>query len=245
VEDIRAVTAAASGRFFEREPAFLQEPHWPFAWGEAAHNWILRLDTDEFPAADLRQWLQAFRRAAEAPADLAGYSCIWPLWNGRATVTKKWPSGRLFLFHKQRVRFFGMCEQTPVPDSRVEPLPLTLQHQPLRKSYGLTNALMRGQSRRGAQYIAQCLLGKPTDLAGWRWEDPAWPAHWEQIRRRPWWTAGKRLVRGTLATVRDQWRTEGRVFPLAALGGTLHQALVCLEYARLRRRAGTGRNALD
>jgi hypothetical protein len=131
-----------------------------------------------------------------------------------------------------------MCEQSPVPDGRCEPLDLVLHHQPKRKSYGLGNILRRGQSRRGAWHIAKCLLGKPTDLVCWRWESAEWPAHWEQIRRRPLWTAVKRLIKQTPAALRDQWKTEHRLLPGAALSGPLHQALIAVEYARLRRRAG-------
>ena len=237
-QNVRAVTEAAGGRFFERTPAFLQEPHWPFAWGEARHNWILRLDADEFPGEALKQWLAAFRRAPEPPGEVSGYTCIWPLWDGRRTITQKWPAGRLFLFHKQRVRFFGMCEQSPEPEGRCEPLDLVLHHQPKRKSYGLGNIILRGQSRRGAWHIATCLLGKPTDLACWRWGNEPWPPGWEQIRRRPWWTACKRLTKETLRTLREQWRVERRLFPIAAVSAPVHHALICLKYWQLRRRTG-------
>jgi len=237
VQNVREVTVAAGGRFFERPPAFLQEPHWPFAWGEAKHDWILRLDTDEFPSEELKNWLREFRRAPERRAGLSGYTCIWPLWDGRCAVTKKWPGGHLFLFNKQKVRFFGMCEQSPVPDGECESLDLILHHQPKRKSYGIGNALLRGQSRRGADHIAQCLLGKPTGLICWRWTDAAWPLGWEQIRQHPLWTAFKRLAKGTWLGLCDQWRTERRLFPQAAISGPVHHALICLKYWQLRRQA--------
>src|ERR1700722_12835649 len=115
-QNVREVVEAAGGRFFERPPAFLQEPHWPFAWGQAKNDWILRLDADEFPGAELKKWLQEFRRAPEPSAEVSGYTCIWPLWDGQRAITKKWPNGHVFLFNKQHVRFFGMCEMTPIPD---------------------------------------------------------------------------------------------------------------------------------
>jgi hypothetical protein len=236
-QNVRAVTEAAGGRFFERPPAFLQEPHWPFAWGEATHDWILRLDADEYPGEELKKWLQQFRGAPDPPAAVSGYACIWPLWDGQRTVTKKWPAGRLFLFHKQRVRFFGMCEQSPVPDGRCEALDLVLHHQPKRKSYGLGNAIFRRQSRRGRAQVAQCLLAKPTDLKGWRWTSEAWPVDWEQIRQRPLRTALSRLTLGTFRGLREQWRRERKLFPLAAVSGPIFHALICLKYWQLRRRA--------
>lgn len=236
LQNVREVALAAGGRFFEREPAFLQEPHWPFAWGEARHDWILRLDTDEFPSPELKKWLQEFRRAPEPAAEIAGYSCIWPLWDGQKAISKKWPAGRLFLLNKLRARFFGMCEQIPVLDGRCESLDLVLCHQPKRKSYGIYNTVIRRQTRSGAMHIARCLLGKPTDLVGWRWSSDVWPKHWEQIRQRPLWTAFKRIVKRIPLELRSQWRAERKLFPGSAITGPLHQLLIAVEYRRLRSR---------
>src|ERR1700730_1273143 len=92
-----------NGRFFVRPRAFQQEPHWPFAWEQAKHDWILRLDADEFPSEELKRWLRRFRDSDEPSKGISGYTSIWPLWNGRKNVTKRWPDRRIFLFHKQRV----------------------------------------------------------------------------------------------------------------------------------------------
>ncbi len=234
-QDVRSVVEAAGGRFFERPPLFLQEPHWPFMWGQAAHDWILRLDADEFPGEEMKKWLQEFRRAPEPPARISGYSCIWPLFDGQQTVSKKWPNGHIFLFHKQRVRFFGMCEQGVIPDGRLEPLDFVLHHQPCRKTHSLHNMVFRKQSSHGRAFIARCLLGKPTDLACWRWESENWPVDWEQIRQHPLRTALKRLVMGTFRGLRSQWRLERRFFPIVAIGGPIYHALMCLEFWRVRR----------
>jgi len=238
VQNVRSVVEAAGGRFFERPPAFLQEPHWPFAWGQAKHDWILRFDADEFPGEEMKSWLQEFRRAPEPPPEISGFTCIWPLWDGHRAVTKKWPAGRIFLFHKQRVRFFGMCEQSPVPDGRYEPLNFILHHQPKRKSHSLHNIILRKQSSRGATYIARCLLGKPTDLVCWRWESDSWPEDWELIRRHPLRTAFHWLTRNTLRGLRDQWKNERRIFPIVAISGTVFHAAMCLKFWRARRRHG-------
>jgi hypothetical protein len=152
-------------------------------------------------------------------------------------LTKKWPDGHLFLFHKQRVRFFGMCEQSPIPDGTYEPVDgLVLCHQPKRKSFSLQNSIFRAQSRNGRAFIVECLLGKPTDLNCWRWDDEAWPLGWEQIRRRPFWTAFKRLLMWPQRALRHQWRRERKLFPLAAICGPLYHALICFKFWRSRRK---------
>ena len=233
---VRAVVAAAGGRFFERPREFQQEPHWPFAWGAAAHDWILRLDADEAPSAELRAWLQNFRSAPPPPDDLSGYTCIWPLWDGKRAVTKRWPAGRNFLFHRQRVRFFGMVEQVPVGDGRWEPLELILEHEPTRPSYGLRYALFRKQAASWRTRIAtSLLLDSPSELPHWRWDGLPWPAPWARIRAHPLREAMERLFLWYVRGLRIFWVKEGRLFPLAAATGSLMHAQICLKYWRLRR----------
>jgi hypothetical protein len=232
---VRELVEKTGGRLYERPRAFQQEPHWPFAWGEARHDWILRLDADEVPSPALIEWLRRFKAVEEPATDVSGFTCIWPLWNGVRIVSRRWPAGRSFLFHRHRVRFFGMVEQTPVPDGRFENLELVLEHRPLRKSYGLANLLLRRQAYHWRERIATSLLGSPSDLECWRWGTAGWPPVWEQIRQRSVRTALVRLTRGTLATLRDQWRAERHFFPLAAVSGPVHHALICLKYWQLRR----------
>jgi hypothetical protein len=238
--NVRAVVETAGGRFFEKPHEFQQEPHWPFAWGQAKHDWILRLDADEFPSEEMKVWLREFLRAPEPPEEISGFTCIWPLWNGKRAVSKRWPSGRNFLFNKRSVRFFGMVEQVQVADGHFAALDFILYHQPGRKSYGLHNVLMRKQAYHWRECIARSLLGKPTDLPCWRWASKEWPLGWEQIRQRPLWTACKRLVKGTWSGLRDQWMMEKKLFPLAAVANPIHHVLICLKYWQLRRGKSKG-----
>jgi hypothetical protein len=227
----------AGGRFFVRPRSYQQEPHWPFALAQARHEWILRLDADEIPSVELREWLRSFRIGSEPDSSVSGYSCIWPLWDGRKIVTEKWPAGRVFLFHKQRVRFFGMVEQIPVADGRWETLPFILEHRPIRKSYGLKNVLLRRQAYAWRRVIAKSLLGKPTDLPHWRWQAEEWPEVWEQIRRRPLSTALYRLFVWPLLASSDLWRAEGRFIPAATVSGGIHHFLIALTYWQISLRA--------
>src|SRR5215813_333766 len=72
-----SLVESRAGRFFERPRHFQQEPHWPFAWEQTHHDWILRWDADEFPSQEMRQWLEAFRAEPEPPDNISGYTCIW------------------------------------------------------------------------------------------------------------------------------------------------------------------------
>ncbi len=233
---VKAIVEAAGGRFFERPRAFQQEPHWPFAWEQARHDWILRLDADEFPSTELKAWLQEFRRAPEPPPEISGYTCLWPLWDGRRAVTRRWPDGRNFLFHKQRIRFVGMVEMTPVPDGDWLPLNHILCHQPQRKSYGTRNVLFRKQAYRWRRVVALSLLRPVAELNCWRWHSEEWPSPWKYIRRHPLRHGFKSLVWFPLCQFKDMVRAEEFPRPSACLNPGLHHFLLGLAIWREQRR---------
>ena len=227
------------GRFFEGPRCFQQEPHWPFAWSQAQHDWIFRLDADEFPSTSMKTWLQSFRAGPEPASDISGFTGIWPLWDGTRAVTRHWPPGRIFLIQRQRARFFGMAENTPVPDGHYQPSGLTLHHQPMRKSYGMRNVFCRKQAAAWRLVIATGLLGTPSDLPRWRWGSRDWPDFWKNLRERPLRTGIYSFVRGYLTTLRDQWRAGERILPWTSLAGPCHHLLIALCYCRLRLRSST------
>lgn len=249
---VRAIVEAHGGRFFERPRAYCEEPHWPFAWNEARHDWILRWDADEFPSEALRQWLIRFREAPEPAADISAYSLIWPFWDGEKARTRNWPR-RLGLINKQRVRHFGLAHQAPIPDGRVVPLDLVLNHQPDRPSYGVWNTLTRPISRRWQVESARALFGKPTDLPCWRWDDPVWPKKWEEIRRRPLLTGIGRLFASPFRNGLDMIRHGEWPRPSALVAFPLQHWMTCYRHHQLRsvdaetllRRLGLDRAAME
>lgn len=239
-DNCRAIVEAHGGRFFERPRAFQQEPHWPFAWGQAAHDWILRLDADEFPSEALADWLRRFREAAEPAGGISGYTAIWPLWDGRRERTRRWPR-RVMLFNRARVRYFGMADQGPIADGSFEPLDLVLRHQPNRPSYGIRYTLMRPTSRRWHSEIARALLGKPTDLACWRWDDAIWPAKWEAIRRAPLRTGLRRFLLSPFRNGRDMVRAGEFPNPAFLTFFPLQHWMTCWRFHQLRKAEKKGR----
>jgi len=234
---IHALVQEHGGHFFEGGRSFQQEPHWPFAWWQARHDWILRLDADEFPSAELRAWLQAFRLAPEPTC--AGFTCIWPLWDGRCALDSRWPGGRVFLLNRTKARFFGMVEQMPIPDTRWKPIDLVLHHQPVGKSYGIRNILLRRQAYRWRREIARSLMDPPTDLPCWRWTSVEWPEPWKSLRRRPLRHGISALVRYPFHQSRSMHKA-GLVPNLsAALNPALHHFMLGLrvQAEKLRNRS--------
>ena len=233
---IHELVSQHGGRYFEGSRCFQQEPHWPFAWSRARHDWILRLDVDEFPSDELEDWLRRFMKEPQPPEDVSGYTCIWPLWNGKRTVTKRWPGGRIFLLHKDRVRFFGMVEQVPIPDSRYESLDLVLHHQPKRKSYGIRNILFRRQAYQWRRVIAESLVGKPTNLPCWRWTAEEWPSPWNFIRCHPLRHSIASLVWFPVCQLKDMLKASEVPNLSACLNPGLHHFMLGLRVFVQKRR---------
>jgi len=229
---IHELVTRYGGRYFEGPRCFQQEPHWPFAWSQAKYDWILRLDADEFPSEGLKTWLHRFREKQQLPQEISGYTCIWPLWNGRRVVTPHWPTGRNFLFNRRQVHFFGMVEQVPIPDGRWESLDLQLCHQPMRKSYGLANILWRKQGYHWRRVISESLLGSPRELTRWRWNHEEWPPFWKKLRERPICAGLYFFLYGLASTLRDQWRTNRSFMPFMAMATPLHHLLIGLQLYR-------------
>lgn len=236
---IYRVVKENEGRAFVGPRCFQQEPHWPFAWSQAGHDWVLRLDADEFPSEQLKKWLRAFRSGDDPGPQISGYTCDWPIWDGKKEITRRWPAGRIFLFHRYRVSFFGVAEQVPVPDEDYKPLQLVLHHQPLRKSHGMRNVLIRGQARVWREVIARSLLGSPLDLPRWRWLSETWPNSWNCLRQRPLRSGFSGFVRGYLSALRDQWRIEGKILPWITLAGPLHRFLIGMTYRKMSAKGQT------
>ena len=158
-EDVGSLVEQYGGRFIERSRAFSQEPHIPFAIGEASNEWILRLDSDEFPSPELKEWIRAFRAAEEPPKQISGYQCIWPVWNGKRAITHGWPNKRTFLFHRHRVRWIGVFEHGAIPDGCLIRVALTLCHEPKGASHGFRNIFGKKRTDQGREKTARALLG--------------------------------------------------------------------------------------
>jgi hypothetical protein len=237
-EDVRSLVEQYGGRFIERPRTFSQEPHFPFIFEQASHDWMLRLDSDEFPSRDLRTWLMNFRKGIEPPPDISGYECIWPAWNGYKSTTRGWPNKHLFLFHRHRVRCIGVYEHGVIVDAKVIRIPLILWHQPKGRSHGLRNIFGKGRTVQGRENTTRALLGSPLDHPRWRYEDDGWPANWQQIKDHPLLTALWRLLvwppRQALAMLLAGDLPRPSVF---AHSGISHAAF-CIEFWRIRRRLG-------
>jgi hypothetical protein len=230
-ESIHELVAHYGGRFYEGPRCFQQEPHWPFAWWAAQHDWILRLDADEFPSDELREWIVSFKKLPNVD-EFDAYLAIWPLWDGHRSVTRNWPDSRPFLVRSRGHRFFGMVEQTAIPQKRAERLKLTLIHAPARKSYGVRNIVFRRQAYVWRSVIAGSLINSPLRLPRWRDKENKWPEPWQTKIRHPFRQAVFSLLWFPLCQARDMWRFERKIDLSACINPSLHHFLLQLAIVR-------------
>ncbi len=236
-EGVRSLVVQRGGSFIERPRAFSQEPHIPFAIGEAANEWILRFDSDEYPSGELRDWLLDFRKASNVDPKIAGYRWICPAWNGRKRITMNWPYKFLRLFNRNKVTMIGLCENGPEPDAGYTSprIPLRFWHEPSSPSLGLRNIFGKERTRQARKNIARALLGSPKNHPRWRYESDEWPTGWRQVKERPILTGLWRLLvwppRQALAMMLVGDFPRPSVFTHA---GIFH-ATVCFRYWRMKR----------
>lgn len=232
---IHELVAQYGGRFYEGPRCFQQEPHWPFAWRAARHDWILRLDADEFPSPPLKDWLALFR-TSKIPDQESGYLGIWPLWDGKKELWTSCQPSRLFLFDKKQMSFFGMVEHNPTSNRPLLKKVLLIHHQPQRKSYGVANLLCRKQAYRWRKVIARSILKSPRTLPHWNLQNDLWPKHWENIRQHPFYTAFKNGLLAPIFQAIHENRQGSEFVPDAYLGTGIHQFLMALTFALIRRK---------
>lgn len=236
IGSVHELVSQQGGRFFEGPRCWQQEPHWPFAWSQAKHDWILRLDADEYPSRELSDWLINFRKVPARPNDVSGYTCRWPLWDGRKSLKTPWPDGRNFLFRKSDISFAGVVELVPEAKTRFQPVSLTLCHTPNRKSFGYRNIIFRKQAYFWRRVIALSLLESPMNLPRWQMRNQHWPEPFKRIREHPLRYFFECLLVcprfGLKALVKNRMWTVLYSFPASHW----HHALICLDYMWLKAR---------
>jgi glycosyltransferase involved in cell wall biosynthesis len=158
-------------RVFLREAAGYPEHHHPFAYEQAAGEWILKLDADEFLSEALRARL---RELAADPA-VNGYAFRWRVWDGHRYITRDGPY-RLALFRKRAAHLLGVLHAVVHVDGPVREIPLDLEHRP-RQAFEL--ATLGAKWRHWARVQAGLYFVDLDQLPRWNY-----PGHVSWTRRR-------------------------------------------------------------
>ena len=238
-EDVRSLVEQYHGRFTERPRAYSQEPHIPFAIGEAKHDWILRFDTDEYPSNELRDWLTEFRKTENIDPTIAGYQWICPVWNGRRAITRNWPNKSVRLFNRDRASVVGVCENGPQPDTgyRCPKMRLRFCHEPPVRSHGLRNIFGKKRTAQARQNLVHALFGSPLEHPTWRHHSDQWPAGWQDVKDHPILTGLRRLFVWPPRQALAMLLAGDLPRPSAFCHAGIFHATVCYEFWKQRRSA--------
>lgn len=116
-------------KIFVRPHAGAMEMHRPFCFREAAGEWILQIDADEYLSAELKTALRRF-----AGTDAAAYEFLWPLWDGEKYITRSWPY-KICFFRKDKISFLAIPHFEILVQGRVARSQLRLEHRPGYDNY--------------------------------------------------------------------------------------------------------------
>jgi glycosyltransferase involved in cell wall biosynthesis len=227
---VHELVVSYGGRFFEGPRCFQQEPHWPFSWWAARHDWILKLDADEFPSDSLKQWLVKFRNDHIAIRGISGYTSIWPLWNGVSQETTNIPEWRLFVIDRRDISYVGMAEQVPEMASLIKKTGLILNHIPNRKSFGLSNILARNQAYNWRKIISLSIMNSALLMPRWNYQSHLWPYHWEQIKKNPLRTGVKRFIKAFINDLVNRPKSGHKILIEETIGTATHQLLMAWTF---------------
>jgi len=100
--------------------------HWIPLIKKAKHDWILKLDADEFLSKDLKKNIKELAKNDKADA----YSFIWPWYGDGKYITKRWPR-KTSLYRKSKISGMGFpAWDTPIVNGVTIKTDYVLEHKP-------------------------------------------------------------------------------------------------------------------
>jgi glycosyltransferase involved in cell wall biosynthesis len=97
----------------------------------SSHDWVLRVDADEFLSPEMGRNLHTLIQNTQTNS----FTFIWPIWDGNKYITQKWPY-KPVLFRKSSIIYIEDAHSNfMVPQPENTKTPYTLEHQPLYNNY--------------------------------------------------------------------------------------------------------------
>jgi len=119
---------------------------------------FFRLDADEVPSTELKNWLQAFRCGPEPTEFIAGYTCILAPLEWSKDCDKVLAKRRIFLFHKRSSALLWHWRGNSNPDGKFEALQSFLNSTNTQSHTASVNLLLRKQAYHWRQVIATIVV---------------------------------------------------------------------------------------
>jgi len=172
-----AIAEKFGATVIEAEHRGALEFHFPRLLALAKNDWVLRIDADEFLTPELKDELP---RLAADPT-VAGYSFLWPLFDGRKIISNTWPR-KLALFRKSRAAFLSIPHFIPRLSGTIKKSSLILNHQPAYNNFSRAN--FRKKYLVWAKLQAAAYLQPFNEVGKFNYQASDWPGtvRW----RRSW-----------------------------------------------------------
>jgi glycosyltransferase involved in cell wall biosynthesis len=155
-------------KIFVRPYVGAMEAHIPFAYEQAANEWILRIDADEFLNDESR------RRLKELTEDqtISAYEFLWPVWDGVKYVTKDWPY-KICFFQKSKISFLGVVHHATIVSGKIKKERLLLEHRPNYNNFTLESFKFKWM--KWARIQAQTYFKDLADIKKFNYTIFSWP----------------------------------------------------------------------
>lgn len=119
-----------TNKIFIRPRVGMMEAHLVFAYNKTKHEWILRIDADEFLSKEAQKNIRKLVQAK----DINGYALLWPLWDGKKYITRAWPH-KLCLFRKKKTSYLGFPHAIEEVEGKILNVDYELCHRPKYNNY--------------------------------------------------------------------------------------------------------------
>ncbi len=167
------IAALGGARVVEAEYYGAMEFHFPMALALAVNDWILRIDADEFLSPELKKELpRLIVEPVSGKKIKAGFSFLWPLFDGQKIVSSHWPS-KVALFRKSCLSFLGVPHFSLNLAGPIEKTALILNHQPDYDN--LSQQIFRKKQLAWAELQAATYLKPFSEIAKFNYSAPGWP----------------------------------------------------------------------
>lgn len=173
-----AIAETYGAKIFIRPRVGGAEEHRPFSYEQAAGDWILQIDADEFLSTELSAGL----RGLAADPDAAAYEFWWPLWDGKKSYSARWPYKRCF-FRKDKAHFLGILQFVVAIDGPVKRVAWPLWHQPAYNNYSWS--IFKAKQLPWAKLQAVYYARDFSALTKFNYSGTDWPRHINWRRQHP------------------------------------------------------------
>lgn len=163
-----AICREFTDKIFIRNHIGVAEPHRPFSFEQAAGDWILQIDADEFLSEELKNEIKNLI----AKKNISAYEFLWKLWDGKKYISRNWPHKRC-LFKKSKLSYLGIPNFVAEISGKIKISNLQLEHRPMYNNYAFS--VIKNKWKRWAKLQAEIYLEDFSKIKKFNYQFDFWP----------------------------------------------------------------------